>query len=414
MSATAAITSPVVSLEMQAGRALLRVRCELANRTAEAWRAAEGFAAGYHLFDEPTGTLVVDGERQPLDLAPAQSRGLNLDIPLPEEPGEYDIRVSVMCEHVAWFYAKGWPFLLVRVKVGPAGAVLAGWRVTVLGSVTRRRLWRTFGRVFTLPVEAVLAHRGLIRTLVRRDVLSRYSGSFGGAFWAVLNPLLLMLTYFFVFGVVLNTRFPGDPSRSGFALYYLAGVMPWLAFSEAVGRAPTTLVEHRNFIKKLVFPVEILPFNLMVAGLVTEFFGVLIFASALLILRGHIPLTALWLPLLIVPQILFTAGLCWFLSALGVFFRDLAQINGFLITIWFFITPICYAETGWASMPRPVAALLAKNPIYILVHAYRAIFLEARTPDWKPLLGLTLASALVFFAGHAWFHKLRRSFADII
>ncbi len=233
-------------------------------------------------------------------------------------------------------------------------------------------------------------------------------------FWAVLNPLLLMLTYFFVFGIVLNSRFPGDPSRSGFALYYLAGVLPWLAFSEAIGRAPTTLVEHRNFIKKLVFPVEILPFNLTVSGLVTEFFGVIIFGLALLLLRGHLPATALYLPLILIPQILFTAGLCWFLAALGVFFRDLAQINGFLITIWFFITPICYAETGWVSMPPAVARVLAKNPIYILVHAYRAVFLENQAPNWHSLAWLSAASALVFFAGHAWFYKLRKSFADII
>lgn len=264
------------------------------------------------------------------------------------------------------------------------------------------------------PLRSISVNRGLIRTLVRRDVLSRYSGSFGGAFWTVLNPLLLMLTYFFVFGVVLGSRFPGDPSRAGFALYYLAGMLPWLAFSEAVGRAPTVLVEHRNFIKKLVFPVEILPFNLTVAGLVTEFFGVLIFSLAVLIVRHSLPVTALWVPLLLVPQVLFTAGLCWFLAAFGVFFRDLAQINGFLMTIWFFITPICYAETGWASMPPQVGAVLAKNPIYILVRAYRAIFLESRSPDWIPLASVGLASIAVFVGGYAWFHKLRSSFADII
>jgi len=273
---------------------------------------------------------------------------------------------------------------------------------------------RSIGRAFTLPVQAVSRNRGLVRTLVRREILSRYSGSFGGALWAVLNPLLLMLTYFFVFAIVLRTPFPGDPSRSGFVLYYIGGFLPWLAFSEAVGRAPTTLIEHRNFIKKLVFPVEILPFNLTVAGLVTEFFGVGIFAVALLLLRGRLPATALYLPLLLIPQILFTAGLCWFLSALGVFVRDLAQINGFLITIWFFITPICYPESGWAGMPRWAAAVLSKNPIYILVRGYRAIFLEARHPEWVPLGWLTLASVAVWLLGHAWFYKLRKSFADII
>ena len=296
-----AFSSPAVRLE--AGT--LRVHCDLANQSSEAWSAALGFAAGYHLFDEPTGTLVVDGARTPLDLAPAARRSLDLEIPLPPEPGHYDICISVMREQVAWFYTKGWPFLLAQVTVADNGvATLNGWRITVQSSMARKRMLRGFGRAFSTPLAAVWSNRGLIRTLVRRDVLSRYSGSFGGAFWAVLNPLLLMLTYFFVFGIVLNSRFPGDPSRSGFALYYLAGFLPWLAFSEAVGRAPTTLVEHRNFIKKLVFPVEILPFDLMVSGLVTEFFGVIIFALALLLLRGHLPATALYLPLLLIPQVL--------------------------------------------------------------------------------------------------------------
>jgi lipopolysaccharide transport system permease protein len=401
--------------EVHLDGALLRVHCEIANNSSEPWSSAAGFATGYHLFDDPTGTLVVDGARTPLDLAPAQHRAMDLEIPLPPEPGEYNICVSAMRENVAWYYTLGWPFLLVEVSVADDGtATLNDWRITVHSAVARKRMLRSLGRAFTMPLQAVSRNRGLIRTLVRRDVLSRYSGSFGGAFWAVLNPLLLMLTYFFVFGVVLGSRFPGDPSRAGFALYYLAGVLPWLAFSEAIGRAPTTLVDHRNFIKKLVFPVEILPFNLMVSGLVTEFFGVGIFAVALLLIRGYLPATALYLPLLLVPQILFTAGVCWFLSALGVFFRDLAQINGFLLTIWFFITPICYPETGWSTMPRSVANILAKNPIYILVRDYRAIFLESRQPDWIPLAWLTLASAVIFVLGHAWFYKLRKSFADII
>lgn len=397
-------------VELSAG--VLRVHCELANRTSRPWSADSGWAIGYQLFDDPTGTLVIDGPRQPFNLAPSQSRAFDLQIPVPPEPGEYNICVSPMQEHVAWLHEQGSPFLLIEASVSDAGAPsLVTWRITGKSAVTRRRIARSFLRAFTLPISAVWKNRSLVRTLVRRDVLGRYSGSFGGAFWAVLNPLLLMLTYFFVFGVVLNSRFPGDPTRSGFTLYYLAGFLPWLAFSEAMGRAPFTLVEHRGFIKKLVFPVEILPVNLVVSGLVTEFFGVILFAIALLILRGHVPATALYLPLLLIPQILFTAGICWFLSALGVFVRDLAQVNGFIVTIWFFITPICYAES---LVPRQGAALLTKNPIYVLVRGYRAIFLESRAPDWKPLAWMTAVSLLVFLLGHAWFYKLRKSFADII
>jgi lipopolysaccharide transport system permease protein len=400
--------SPEVTLD----GVTLRVRCDIVNRTSEPWLPEDGWAASYHLLDEPTGTLVVDGARTPLDIAPAQSRPMAMEIALPPEPGEYNIYVSMMREHVAWFYDQGWPFLLIDVRVGENGTPrLEGWRIADRRSLAMRRMVRSFGRAFTLPLVSIWTHRRLIRTLVRRDVLSRYSGSFGGAFWAVLNPLLLMLTYFFVFGVVLKQRFGNDPSRAGFAVYFLAGMLPWLAFSESAGRAPFIMVEHRNFIRKLVFPVETLPVNLVVSGLVTEFFGIILFALALVIVRGRVPLSVIWLPALVVPQVLFTAGICWFLAALGVFVRDLAQVNGFLLTIWFFVTPICYPE---ASLPSEALRLARWNPIFVLVRGYRAILLESKAPDWIPLAWLTVFSILVFLLGHAWFYKLRRSFADLI
>jgi len=274
-----------------------------------------------------------------------------------------------------------------------------------------RRLVRGIGRGFVLPFQSMWRNRGLIRTLVRRDILSRYTGSFGGAFWTLLNPLIMMLTYFFVFGIVLQQTFPNDPSRTGFALYFLAGMLPWLAFNEAVARAPFIMVEHRNFIKKLVFPVETLPINIVVAGLVTEFFGMILFALALLVIRGRVPFTLIYLPLIIVPQILLTAGLAWFFAALGVFVRDLGQVIGYLLTVLMFMTPIFYSE---AHLPKVAASLQKVNPIFTLVHSYRAVLLEASPPDWASLGWLALASALIFLLGHAWFYKLRKSFADLI
>jgi len=254
-------------------------------------------------------------------------------------------------------------------------------------------------------------NRGLIRTLVRRDILSRYTGSFGGAFWTLLNPLIMMLTYFFVFGIVMQSKFPNDPSTTGFALYFLAGMLPWLAFSEAVGRAPFVMVEHRNFIKKLVFPVETLPVNVVAAGLVTEFFGMILFALALLAIRGRVPWTVVYLPLVIIPQVLLTTGMAWFLAALGVFVRDLGQVIGYLLTVTMFITPIFYSEQ---SLPKAAASVQKANPIFTLVHSYRAVLLDGTAPNWTSLGWLALASALIFLLGHAWFYKLRKSFADLI
>ncbi len=402
-------------IDVQLEGSALRVRFEIVNQSNEAWRPEDGWAASYHLFDEPTGTLVVDGARTALELAPQRSRELTLKIAVPPEPGEYNVYISPMREDVAWFYDRGWPFLLINVSVDADGAAgLRTWRIADKRSVARKRLLRSAARAFSLPLQSVWRNRGLIRTLVRRDVLSRYSGSFGGALWAVLNPLLLMLTYFFVFGLVLQQQFENDPSRSAWAIYFLAGMLPWLALSEAVGRAPFVMVDHRNFIKKLVFPVETLPVNLVVSGLVTEFFGIILFVLALLIVRGRVPATALYLPALLIPQMLLTAGICWFLAALGVFVRDLAQINGYLVTIWFFITPICYPEAQLNSFPAAVVAILRVNPAYVLVRGYRSILLESKPPDWTALAWLTAFSIAVFLFGHAWFYKLRKSFADLI
>jgi len=188
-------------------------------------------------------------------------------------------------------------------------------------------------------------------------------------------------------------------------------MLPWLAFSEAVGRAPSVVMEHASFVKKLVFPLEILPLNLVISGLFSEFFGLLIFVGGLLITGRDVTLTALWLPLILVPQILFTTGMSWFLAGLGVIFRDLGQLMGFILTVWMFTTPIFYPET---SLPQDYLWVFDKNPIFVLVDSYRAVLLEDSAPPWAPLAWLTAGSAVVFVAGHAWFYKLKKSFADIL
>ena len=394
-----------------AGR-VLRAAFTIRNESAEAWRAAEGFAVGYHIFDPANGMLIVDGPRVPLDLAPGESAPVELAIELPDEQdGLYRVFVSAMREDVCWYYERGWRFLAIDAAVENGCARVERVRTVTRRTLAREDTIRAAGRAFVYPVLSIWRHRSLIRAMVRRDVMGRYRGSFAGVFWTLLNPLLLMLTYFFVFGVVLNARFGSDPSRAGFALYFLAGMLPWLAFSEAAGRAPTVMLEHRNFIKKLVFPVETLPVDLVAAGLINEIFALAIFSAGFVIVRGMLPVSVVWLPLLIVPQILFTAGVAWFLAALGVFVRDLGQVIGFLLTLWFFLTPICYPES---SLPPMAVPLLSKNPVYVLVRGYRAVFLEGHAPAFGPLWKLWLVSIAAFVLGHAWFYKLRKSFADII
>ena len=400
-------------VELDSATRKLRAEFEIRNQSGETWRTADGFFLGVHLFDADTGTLIVDGARVApgRDVANGESARIAISLDLPAENGRFHAFISPMREHVCWFYDRGWPFLLVEAVVRDGATRLTRVGVSTRAALGRGQAVRAVGRAFVYPFLTLWRNRGLIRVMVRRDVLGRYRGSFGGSFWTVINPLLLMLTYYFVFGVVLQSRFPGDPTRAGFVLYFLAGMLPWLALSEAAGRAPSVLLEHRNFVKKLVFAVETLPVNLVAAGLVSEFFAVVLYCGFLLAIRHAVPLTVLWLPVLLIPQILLTLGLSWLLAALGAFVRDLGQIIGFLLTIWFFVTPICYPEK---SLPAGAAALLTKNPLYVLVHGYRAIFLENQRPQFGPLCKLTLLALVVLVVGHACFYKLRRSFADML
>ena len=394
------------------GESTMSVEFTLCNDSAETWRAADGFRVGYHLFDADSGTLIVDGPRTALDrdLKPGESARIALAFDWPPEDGGYRVLISPMREGVCWYYQSGWPVLAIDASVAGGIVRAAPVRVTTMRDLGRRNAIRAAGRALVYPWLTIWRNRGLIRVMVRRDILGRYRGSFGGSFWTIFNPLLLILTYFFVFGFILNP----EEGHTSFALYLLGGMLPWLAFSEAVGRAPSVLLEHRNFVRKLVFAVETLPVNLVFAGLVTECFALILYAGFLLASGHGIPASVLWLPVLLIPQILFTAGLSWFLAALGAFVRDLGQIIGFLLTIWFFLTPICYRDEKLVHGAPWIATLLFKNPMYQLVAGYRQIFLGGHAPQFEHLWKFWVLALVVFITGHAWFYKLRKSFADML
>ena len=393
----------------------LQVRVALENRSRKTW-SGKSFSLGWQFFDPETKRFIMEGEWTPLprDTDPGHTAPFDIAIAFPPEPGGYQIYVSPIENGAGWAYTRGEPFLRIDAESAGGQVRILDHEVTTARKLRWRRLRTALPAFISGPWRTLVENRRLIRSMARRDILARYRGSFGDVFWTVLNPLLLMSTYFFVFGLVLRQRFGTDQSSTGFALYFLAGMLPWLAFSEPAGRAPFVIPEHRNFVKKLIFPLETLPVNQVVSGLVTEMFAAAIFLIALLIIRHSVPAAVIWLPVLLIPQFLFTLGVCWFLAALGVFFRDLGQIMGFLLTLWFFITPICYPETNLAGLPHAALAILRKNPMYVLVRGYRAILLEHHAPQFAPVLKLWLVALLFCWLGYAWFHKLRKSFADII
>jgi lipopolysaccharide transport system permease protein len=330
---------------------------------------------------------------------------------LPPERGHYHVYLSTVTPAEGWAFARQEPFLLIDAQVDHGVASLTRGQVTTVRAIRRGKLRSSLGKAFTAPFTSIWRNRHLISSMTRRDVTQRYRGSAGDVLWTVLHPLLLMATYFFVFGIVLPSRFGPDQSRTAFAFYFLAGMLPWLGMSEAIGRSPNGILENRVLVKKIVFPVEILPVIQVISGLVTQMFATAMFVVALVAIRQQLPATFMWLPALIVPQLLFTLGLAWFFSATGVYLRDIGQMIGFFLTLWFFLTPICYPE---ASLPPGAAAILTKNPVYVLVRSYRSIFLEGHAPPIAALAKLWILAAVVFLSGHAWFYKLRRSFADVI
>ena len=364
-----------------------------------------GASIGWQIFDPETSLFISEGEWL------QAAKLMRMEIELPDHAGIYRIYVSPMIPDIGWAYQLGGRFLVIDAKVGMEAAEILHSELTTLTRLRWQGLPAALRKSCFEPFQAIAVNSSLIRSMVRRDILARYRGSFGDVLWTFLNPILLMATYFFVFGVVLQSRFPGDPSRSGYALYFLCGMLPWLSFSEPVNRAAFAILENRNFVKKLVFPVEIIAVNHVLSGLIMSLFASVVFLVVLLLARGGIPLTILWLPVVIVPQLLFTLGLCWMLSSFGVFARDLGQISGFLMTLWFFLTPICYPES---SLPSGAIEILQKNPMYVLVHGYRRTLLESKPPEFWPTFKLYLLSIFVFWLGYSLFRKLRRSFADVI
>ena len=367
----------------------------------------------YQVSDARTGLLVLDGQRWSLgsQCPPGQKCERSIEIQLPPEEGPYQIVVSPVWEGSGWFHERGSQFLELDVIADQQVVEIRSARRTTRSRRQLRRLGQFFVRSFWYPMRTVARYRSLIASMVRRDIQGRYRGSMGGALWTLINPLLLMFAYYFVFAVVLRVRFGADQSSGGFVFYFLCGMLPWLAFSEAVGRSSSIVLEHSNFVKRVVFPLEILPINLTLTGLVTEAFALAVFLTALVGLGSGLHWTALYLPVILVPQILLTVGLCWVLAALGVFLRDTTQMMGLVLTIWFFATPIVYPPS---ALPAEWLWLFKTNPMYTVVGAYRAVFLENSLPPWGPVALLWVVSVTVFWLGYGWFYKMKKSFADLI
>ncbi len=257
----------------------------------------------------------------------------------------------------------------------------------------------------------VLRQRSLVWQFVKRDVQSRYRGSWLGLGWSFLTPLAMLAVYTFVFREVFQSRWgQGNGGGVDFALRMYAGLVVFNFFAECIGRAPRLIVDQPNLVKKVVFPLELLAWVSSLAGV----FHLLVNAAVLLIvalITGYGHLSMLMLPLVWLPLLPLVLGMSWFLAALGVYLRDIGQVIGLAISLLMFMSPIFYPVS---AMPERWRFWLHLNPLTLIIEDTRLVLLDGVLPALGPLALHFAAALLVAFLGAAWFRATRKGFADVL
>jgi ABC-type polysaccharide/polyol phosphate export permease len=258
-------------------------------------------------------------------------------------------------------------------------------------------------------LRSLFRYRSLIQTLVARDLKARYRGSVLGFFWSFINPLFLLLIYSFVFTTVLPRI--DDPGLEPYALFMFCGILPWTWFSSSILESSNVLIAGGNLIKKVLFPAEVLPIVTVLANMVHFFLGLPILAAFLLYYQRPLdPIELLWFPVIVLVQLVVLLGLGLLVSALTVHFRDLKDILGNVLTLWFFATPIIYPMQ---QAPEQYRWLLNLNPMTHLAISYQEVlFYIGPHGHWRWLMALLAGAIAVFFAGYFVFDRLRDSFAE--
>lgn len=256
-------------------------------------------------------------------------------------------------------------------------------------------------------------HRQLLAQLIRRDVAGRYRGSLLGMLWSFFNPLLTLAVYTFAFGVVFKAKWAGGRSDSllEFAIMLFAGLIVFSIFAECVTRAPGIVLANPSYVKKVVFPLEILPLVLLGSALFHAAASLAILVLGMALAYGSLHWTIVLFPLVIVPVALLSLALGWLLASLGVFVRDIGQAIGVLTTALLFLSPIFFPL---AALPAAVRPWVALNPLAFPIEQARQVLVLGELPDWTRLAAYIVAGLALAAAGYAWFRRTRRAFADVL
>ena len=262
-------------------------------------------------------------------------------------------------------------------------------------------------------IESLWRNRHLIVQMTRREVVGRYKGSALGLAWSFLTPILMLAVYTFVFSVVFKARWgtDGDESKTQFALVLFVGMIVHGLFAEVLNRAPGLILSNVNYVKKVVFPLDVLPVIAIGASLFHASISLAVLLIAFALFNGYLHWTIIFVPVVLLPLVILTLGVAWIFASLGVFLRDVGQTVGIITTMMLFLAPIFYPVT---ALPEEVRPLIMANPLTFIIEEARGVVILGRMPEWTGLGIYTLAATAVAWAGFAWFQKTRKGFADVL
>ena len=254
-------------------------------------------------------------------------------------------------------------------------------------------------------------HQELIRTMTWRDFIARYRGSFGGLFWSVFQPLVMMVVYTVVFSLFLQVKFATDAKPLTFSVYLLCGLVPWQAFSEGLASSTNVIRANVNLVKRVVFPLEILPVNLALTATIQQVIGFILLVPLAWWVSGRLYWSLLFVPVIMMLQLLFAIGVNWVVASLAVYLPDLGPLVSLLLVVWMFLTPIFYPID---VVPPQALIIFRLHPMARLVILYRNAFMTGLLPSLDGFIGALALCLLAFLLGYFWFMRTKKGFADVL
>lgn len=262
------------------------------------------------------------------------------------------------------------------------------------------------------PFRALAAHAALVMELTRREVDARYRGASLGVLWALVSPFLLLCIYAIAFGTVMGGRWPEvRASDTPFSIILFAGMIPYFVLSECMVRSPELVVANPAYVKRVVFPLEVLPWPMLFSALFHCLMNVLVFIAMRLVMEREFAWTVIYLPCVILPIAIIGLGISWFMSSIAVYFRDVRQVMGLASMAILFLSSVMIPV---ATVPAEYKAIFMLNPLSFIAEQSRAVLIWGQPPDWGGLAVYTLAALAFMYAGHAWFMATKRGFADVL